>query len=231
MIKYAIILAGGKGERLRPLTNDRPKPMVEVNGKPILLYQIENLINIGVETIVLSCGYKAEVIQEYFGDGSKFGFKALYAVEETPLGRGGGIKKAMKQLPEDWQECYILNGDILTRINLKQLAIQHAKTGAEVTVSVVPLRSPYGIVDFNEQDQILGFKEKPELPYWLNAGMYVFSERVFDMLPDIGDHETETFPRLKKEEFYVYKSNAYWRGIDTVKDHTEAEKEVAQIFN
>src|SRR5687768_12861274 len=109
MIKHAIILAGGKGERLRPLTLDRPKPMVEVGGRPILMYQVEQLKNAGVETIIFARGYKKEVLEQFWGDGSKFGIKVLYSDEDQPLGRGGAIKKAMQMLGEDFEDVFASN--------------------------------------------------------------------------------------------------------------------------
>lgn len=229
-IKQAIILAGGKGERLRPYTNDRPKPMVEVAGKPIIIYQLDRLKGIGVENVVISCGYLWEVIKDYIKDGSGWGLEVDYSVETTPLGRGGGLKKAMGMFGDSWENIMAFNGDILSNVNLTELIAKHLVNQAVATLAVVPLKSPYGIIDSNGQDQIIGFREKPVLPFWVNAGMYVFSKDLEPLLPDIGDHETETFPKLPKEKFIVYKSWSYWRGVDTVKDLAEAEKEVKQIF-
>lgn len=229
-ITNAIILAGGKGERLRPLTNDRPKPMVKILGKPILSYQVTQLQKIGVTNIVMSCGYKHEIIEEFFGDGTKFGLKIDYAIEQSPLGRGGGIKAAMQKLPAGWQQTFVLNGDILTQINFDQMVQSHLAAQATVTDLVIPLRSPYGIVEFDDHNQVLGFREKPILPYWINGGIYIFSSEIQPLLPDIGDHETETFPNLPKEKFLVFKSQGYWRGVETIKDKTEAEKEIAVVF-
>lgn len=230
MIKSAIILAGGKGERLRPYTNDRPKPMVEVNGKPILAYQLEQLKKAGVELVVFACSYQREALQKHVDSGSKYGIKALFSVEATPLGRGGGIKKAMKLLPKGWQDTVVLNGDNLWKLDLAGMMRKHEEREAIATIAVVPLRSPYGVVEFNEQDEILGFKEKPLLPHWINPGIYIFSREIESLLPDEGDHEIATFPNLPQERFIVFKSTDYWRGVDTVKDLTEAEKEVMEEF-
>lgn len=230
MVKQAIILAGGKGERLRPLTNDKPKPMVEIGDKPIIQYQIEQLKSYGVEEIVFACSYLHEVIEEFVGDGSKFGIKARFTLEDPPRGRGGGIKLAMSMLSEVSEDCLVINGDNLWKIDLDGLCKSHEGKNALATIVVVPLKSPYGIVDFNEQRQITGFREKPELPFWVNAGIYIFSKEIEPLLPDIGDHETETFPKLPKERFIVFESRDYWRGVDTVKDRTEAEKEVLEVF-
>lgn len=227
-IKDAIILAGGKGERLRPHTNDRPKPMVEVGGKPIFEYQLEQLIKAGVKRVVFAVSYKREVLMDYVGDGSKYGIKVLYSVEEEPLGRGGGIKKAMGllgSLGDLGEKIIVTNGDNLWKLDVNGLV--EKSNDSLATIVVVPLRSPYGVVDSNEQDQITGFKEKPILPYWINAGIYVFNKKIKDLLPDVGDHETETFTRLPREKFLVFKSQDYWRGVDTAKDLSDAEKELA----
>ncbi|OGE38123.1 hypothetical protein A3D79_03555 [Candidatus Daviesbacteria bacterium RIFCSPHIGHO2_02_FULL_39_8] len=229
MVNWAIILAGGKGERLRPYTNDRPKPMVEVAGRPILAYQLEQLKKAGIEEVVFACSYQREALQKHLDSGEKYGIKALFSVEETPLGRGGGIKKAMQML-KDAEDVVITNGDNLWKLDLAGLMKKHLERKAIATIVVVPLRSPYGIVEFNDQDEILGFKEKPILPHWINAGIYIFSKEIEPLLPDEGDHEIETFPKLPSERFLVFKSTDYWRGVDTVKDLTEAEKEVTEIF-
>ena len=229
MVNCAIILAGGKGERLRPYTNDRPKPMVEVAGRPILAYQLEQLKKAGIEEVVFACSYQREALQKHLDSGEKYGIKALFSVEETPLGRGGGIKKAMQML-KDAEDVVITNGDNLWKLDLAGLMKKHLERKAIATIVVVPLRSPYGIVEFNDQDEILGFKEKPILPHWINAGIYIFSKEIEPLLPDEGDHAIETFPKLPSERFLVFKSTDYWRGVDTVKDLTEAEKEVTEIF-
>lgn len=230
MVKSAIILAGGKGERLRPYTNDRPKPMVEIGGKPILAYQLSQLKKAGIEKVVFACSYRREALQKHLDSGSKYGIKALFSVEETPLGRGGGIKKAMQML-SSFEDVVITNGDNLWKLDLAGLIKKHQERKAIASIVVVPLKSPYGIVEFNEKDEILGFKEKPILPHWVNAGIYVFSSQIQPLLPDEGDHEIETFPKLPTERFLVFKSTDYWRGVDTVKDLTEAEKEVVEVFS
>lgn len=229
MVKCAIILAGGKGERLRPFTNDRPKPMIEVGGKPILAYIIEQFVKAGITEFVFACSYKHEVIKSYIGDGSKFGITAKFSIEDKPLGRGGGIKKAMKQLPGGWQDTVVLNGDNLWKLDLLGMMKKHKEKKAVATIAVVPLKSPYGIVEFNDSDEVTGFREKPELPNWINGGVYIFNKEIKKMLPDKGDHETETFNKLPKEKFIVFRSRDYWRGIDTVKDLTEAENEASKI--
>lgn len=229
MVKCAIILAGGKGERLRPFTNDRPKPMIEVGGKPILAYIIEQLVKAGITEFVFACSYRHEVIEDYIGDGSKFGITAKFSIEDEPLGRGGGIKKAMSYLSEGWENCLVSNGDQIYELSVLDMIKKHEERKVIATDLVVPLKSPYGIVEFNDSDEVTGFREKPELPNWINGGVYIFSHEIKDLLPDKGDHETETFNKLPCERFIVFKSHGYWKGIDTVKDLTEAEKEMSTL--
>lgn len=230
MIKTAIILAGGKGERLRPFTNDRPKPMVEVGGKPIFSYQLDQMKKVGITQIIFACSYQKEALKNLINGGESFGVETVYSEEEEPLGRGGGIKQAMKMIPGEWENVLVTNGDNLWKIDLEGLVKKHEERRAIATVVVVPLKSPYGIVDFNDQGEVEGFREKPELPHWVNAGVYIFSKEILDLLPDKGDHEIETFPKLPQDRFLVFQSRDYWRGVDTVKDLTEAEKEVAEVF-
>ncbi len=225
MVAVAIILAGGKGERLRPLTNDRPKTMVEVAGKPMTLWQIEWLKKFGVKKFILTLSYKAEVVQEYFGDGSKFGIEIDYSVEETPLGRGGAIKQAFKsRLAEKEDNLLVLNGDIMfPELDVEDLAEFHESKNGLVTDLLAPFISPWGIVDVDDEDHILGFKEKPKLPYWINGGIYIFNKEIVNLLPDVGDHEYETFPKIEKERFLGYKYEGFWKAVDMIKDKTEAE--------
>lgn len=223
----AIILAGGKGERLRPYTEDRPKPMVPIMGIPILAYQLQWLRGQGVKRVIISCGYRHEAIQAYFGSGEKLGLEMVYSVEDEPLGRGGAIKQAFSHLRG--QESYVIatNGDIVTNLNLRDMIAYHQQKGATGTAMLTPLVSPYGIADVSEDGHVLSFREKPELPYWLSAGVYVLERGVYHLLPDRGDHEDTTFPHLAEQrQFYAYRSRDYWRAVDTAKDLTELSKEM-----
>lgn len=219
---YAIILAGGKGERLRPLTGDRPKSMVPLAGKPILEYQIEWLREGGVTDVIVACGYLHQVIEEYFQDGSRWGVRMQYSVEEEPLGRGGALKLGFGQVPESEEFVIGTNGDNVNTQPLGPMVRQHERTGAVATLLLTQLRSPYGIVQ-QRGKRITGFREKPPLPYWLSAGVYVLSREFFHDLPEVGDHEDDLFPRLASEgKLYAFRSKAYWKAIDTVKDLNEA---------
>jgi NDP-sugar pyrophosphorylase family protein len=225
----AIILAGGKGERLRPYTNDRPKPMVEIMNVPILGYQVQWLSNQGVRDVVVSCGYRHEVIQDYFGDGQEWGVRVRYAIEEEPLGRGGGIKFAFGYLPPSDELVVATNGDVITNLQLAAMVELHERSSALATVLLVPYFSQYGIVEVSDDNRVLGFREKPELPYWINGGVYIFSREMEKLLPDKGDHEDTTFPELVKQgKLMAYTSRAYWKSVDTVKDLSEITKELEQ---
>lgn len=230
MIENAIILAGGKGERLRPLTLDRPKPMVELLGRPILDYEIEWLKKAGVKNIVIACSYKKEVIKDHFKDGSHLDLNIQYSEEDTPLGSAGAVNQAMSYLPPSWENSIVMNGDNIIDLDWLKLGDKHLKKDADVTLVMTQLKSPYGIVEFNDSEEITGFKEKPMLPHWINAGIYVFSKNVLKLLPEVGSLEFDVFPKLKQEKFIAYKNPGYWRGVDTVKDLTEAEKEFKQVF-
>lgn len=225
----AIILAGGRGERLRPFTEDRPKAMVEILGIPILGYQLQWLQSQGVTDVIVACGYRHEVIQDYFGDGEKWGVRMEYAVEPQPLGRGGALKLALGRLREGEDVCLATNGDIITNVRLKPLLQAHRESGCLATVVLAPFVSPYGLVNVDDEDKITAFHEKPELPYWVNAGIYVLARDLESLLPTQGDHEDSTFPHLAEERrLAAFKSRSYWRAVDTVKDLTEVNKELEQ---
>ncbi len=227
---YALILAGGKGERLRPLTDTVPKPMVPVCGKPILEHQIEWLKVGGVTDIVFLCGYRSDVIQDHFGDGRGFGINTQYSVENSPLGRGGAIKAGFTNVPVEENTVAVVNGDVIAEEPLDQLILFHrnrklANPSHLATIMVVPMISPYGLVDIDLSDTITGFREKVEMDHWINAGVYLFERSIVDELPDLGDHETATFPRLATAgSLAAMKSSQFWQSVDSFKDLREAEE-------
>ncbi len=226
---FALILAGGRGERLRPLTDEIPKPMAPLCGKPILWHQMQWLRRGGVTDIGFLAGYRAESIQEFFGDGSAYDFHAHYSIEETPLGRGGAIRKGMGLVPEQEEEVIVTNGDVITAENVSDVLESFRKKRAinpshQATILVVPFLSHYGLVELNSRDDVDGFREKAELPYWINGGIYVFSREIVARLPELGDHETSTFPSLAAEgNLAGHRSRLFWRSVDSFKDLHEAE--------
>ncbi|MEE3249516.1 MAG: nucleotidyltransferase family protein, partial [Chloroflexota bacterium] len=221
---YAFILAGGKGERLRPLTDTLPKPMVPVCGKPILEHQVEWLKMGGVTDVVFLSGYRADAIEDHFRDGKDFGINAYYSVEDSPLGRGGAIKAGFPNIPSNEDTVAVLNGDVITEEPLDRLTAVHRERKSDnsshmATIMVVPMVSPYGLVDIDPSDMIIGFREKVEMEHWINAGVYVFDRYIVDELPDLGDHETSTFPRLADVgQLAAVRSRKFWQSVDSFKD-------------
>lgn len=231
---YALILAGGKGERLRPLTDTLPKPMAPVGGKPILERQVEWLKAGGVEGVVFLAGYRWEAIRDHFGNGSAFGVSAEYSIEDSPLGRGGAIKQGYPLAPAGDGPLVVTNGDIITRQPLSEIIEFHRESparrnGPAVTLLAVPMVSPYGLVDMDDAGSVVGFREKVELPHWINGGVYVFDREVFPEFPDLGDHEVETFPRLAQAgRIAAFRTRLFWTSIDSFKDLREAEEFIAR---
>lgn len=214
---------------MRPYTDDRPKAMVEVGGIPIVEHQIRWLAANGVTDIVVSCGYRADVLKQHVADGSPLGVSVTYAIEDEPLGRGGGLKFAAKHLPRPDDRWLALNGDVLSRFDLSDLTAQHEKLQALATIALAQFQTTWGVADL-DGDLIRGFIEKPKLPYWINAGIYCFEPSIVEMFPEKGDHEDTTFPRLAGEgKLGAFFIDGYWRGIDTVKDIQEATKELEEL--
>ena len=219
----AVILAGGLGRRLRPLTDDTPKPLLKVSGKPIIVRQIEWLKKHGIDEIIICAGYLREKIIKELGNGCKYDVKIGYVVEDQPLGTGGAIKNTEIFLKNE-MGFYILNGDVLTNLDPNELrSIGEKYIGS---IALVHLKSPYGIVEIRGEE-IVRFREKPLIKeYWINAGIYYFKPQIFKYLPDRGDIEKETFPILAKRGLLkaVKYENVFWKSIDTHKDLEEAEK-------
>jgi len=227
----ALILAGGQGLRLRPLTDDRPKPLVAVSGRPIAEWQLDWLIkNVELEQATFLCGYKWERLREHFG-GSYRGVRIEYSVEETPLGTGGAFRKAMKDGSLGDEAVVMMNGDIVTDLPLGEMVTEHnsAKGRPTVTILLVPYKSRFGIVHIDEQNFVKRFEEKPELKdVWINGGIYVADAKgILAELPEKGDIERETFPKLVGTgKIIAYPYRGFWSLIDSVKDIQEVEKEL-----
>ena len=225
-----VILAGGLGKRLRPLTSDRPKPMIQINNTPIIELQVKWLKKFGITEIIVLVGHLREKIKHHLADGEKFGVNISYIEENVPLGTGGALKNAKDHIIKNGNSdsgFFVINGDILT--NLDPFTISEK---GSMTLALVPLKSTFGIVETNG-DLVSKFIEKPSIEdMWINAGVYYFSNEIFDYLPDKGNLETVTLPMLvEKQKLKAKKfSNNYWRSIDSHKDVDEASQEIEQVF-
>ena len=223
---YALTIVGGKGERLKPLTNHIPKPMVKINGIPIIEHQVNWMKSQGITDVIFLCGYLGEKSQDHFGDGSKFGIRTKYYFEKSPLGRGGAIKKGMDFVPDN-TNILVTNGDIITNQEIHPIINSHKKSNVICTVMLVPYISQYGVVINDKDDYIKSFDEKGKLPYWINAGVYIMNSSIKNLLPDIGDHESTTFTSLLKEkQLFGFRSKKMWSSIESIKDLLEIEKKI-----
>ena len=223
-----VILAGGFGKRLKPITDNVPKPMIEILDRPIIEWQIQLLAKNNIREIIICVGYLKEQIIDHIASGNRFNVKVAYTVEEEPLGTGGALKNTYSLLKDEKEGFFMINGDILTNIDFKNLADKNSTN----TLAVVPLNSPYGIVDFDEQLNVTGFKEKPHIAdKWINAGIYFFNEEVFNYLPDKGNIETTALPEMANQQKLKAKKfeNSFWKSIDSHKDIEESSKELEKI--
>jgi mannose-1-phosphate guanylyltransferase len=227
----ALILAGGQALRLRPLTDDKPKPLVAVNGRPIAEWQLDWLIStIHPEQVTFLCGYSWTKLKEHFGSGYR-GVRIDYSVEETPLGTGGAFRKAISDASLGDEDVVMMNGDIITDLPLGEMISAHASGPARPTVTLllVPFKSRFGIVRIGDGNMVRGFEEKPEFPdAWINGGIYVANaRRILSRLPAKGDIERETFPPLAMSgEVMAYPYRGFWSLVDSVKDLREVENEL-----
>jgi len=229
LLRQAIILAGGLGLRLRPLTDNNPKVMVRVKDKSIAEWQMSWLEKYGCKKVIFAAGYQWEKIKNHFSYNYK-GLKIEYSVEEEPLGTGGAIKKALEKVEED--NTIVLNGDILTDMNPLEMIDWHKRLEALATILIVPFISPYGIVEVSPKGKVKRFIEKPIIPNtYINGGIYILNRSISQYLPDKGDIEKETFPKLCEQGLlFAFPYEGFWRSIDTRKDLDMVEKEIEEIF-
>ena len=224
---YALILAGGKGERLKPLTDTVPKPMVKIMGIPIIKHQLDWLSNQGITNVIILCSYKWTIIQNYLGDGENIGLNIKYSVEKTPLGRGGGLRQGLDMVPKDEKSVIALNGDVITNQPIKPLLKLHNDKNATATLMLTRYPSAYGVLELNVSGKVTSFEEKGTLPHWIHAGVDILERSIIDELPKLGDHETTTLPAMAKDgRLYGYKSDASWLTIDGFKDLKLAEEAI-----
>ena len=229
----AILLVGGFGTRLMPLTKNTPKPMLTVAGIPVTEHQIAMAKAAGITEIVLATSYLSEIFTPYFGDGSKWGISIKYAVEKEPLGTGGAIRNAAQLLSTE-ESIVILNGDVLSSHNLSEQIRQHESHNADVTLHLTQVDDAraFGCVPTDGDGRVTAFLEKMDNPVTnqINAGCYVFNPRVLSSIPlnTVVSIERETFPQLvaNKAAVYGYLENAYWLDIGTPRALLKASKDI-----
>ncbi len=220
----AVILAGGKAERLGEAAGARPKALVELGGRPLGAYQVAQLAAAGVDRVLVSCAAGQEELFEAALGG--IGPEIVAVPEREPLGRGGGIRFAAKQRREEG-DLFVLNGDELVGADLTRLLGLHREREAAATITVVPLRSPFGVVDLDD-DRVTGFREAPRLDQWVSCGIYVLGEDAVARFPERGDHETTTFPELAAEgRLRALKHEGIWLTVNTPKDLRVASEYLA----
>ncbi len=219
----AIILAGGRGKRLRPITDYVPKPLVPIKNIPIIEWQLRYLKKFGIDEVIICTGYKQEMIENHLNM-KDIGIKIKYSIEKTPLGTGGAIKKAGKMIND--KSFFVINGDTITNIDLKKLATK------KNVIAAIELRTKYGILE-TENDKIINFKEKKEISdMWMNAGIYHLQKEVLKDLPNKGDIEKTVFPDYAKKGILntIKFKNAKWYSVDSFKDMEECALEVEKII-
>lgn len=220
----AMILAGGLGKRLRPLTDTTPKPLLAVGGKPILEWQISWLKEYGFDSFIITASHLSEKVIEHIGDGSKWNVKAQVVVEKEALGTGGALKNVEHLLKHE-KEFAMLNGDVITNLDLNKIRL-----GKNVAaLALTPLQSPYGIINLSGS-QISSFVEKPTIKeYWINSGVYKMTPKIFEFLPSNGAIESTAFPQLAKlgQLGGVKFDNCYWRSTDSIKDLEEVNRDLS----
>jgi len=229
----AVILAGGEGTRLRPLTLTTPKPVVPVVDRPLLRHQLDLLAGAGVREVVFSVAFRPERVEAVFGDGSAFGVRIRYAVEDTPLGTGGAVRNALPLLDD---RTIVLNGDILTDVDLGTIVARHAAEGAAATILLAPVPNPaaYGLVETEPGGRVLRFLEKPRpdeiTTNTINAGIYVLETRVLDLMPEGVNYSIERgfFPALLARGDLVLGPvhPGYWIDIGTPEKYLQVHRDI-----
>jgi NDP-sugar pyrophosphorylase family protein len=231
----AVILAGGEGTRLRPLTLSLPKPVVPVVDRPFLRHQLDLLARVGIREVVFSVGYRPDRIRAAFGDGAALGIRIHYAVEDAPLGTGGAVKNAESFLDD---RTVVLNGDVLTDVDLPAVVAGHEATGAAATLVLAPVANPaaYGLVETDPDGRVRRFVEKPDpaqiTTNTINAGIYVLETRVLDLIPAGQAHSIERgfFPALLRRGDLVraHVHRGYWIDIGTPQKYRQVQADVLE---
>jgi mannose-1-phosphate guanylyltransferase len=230
----ALILVGGEGTRLRPLTSTLPKPVIPLVGRPFIGYMIEWLRGHGVDDVILSCGFMADGVRSVLGDGAGHGVRLRYVEEPEPLGTGGALKFAEDLLDERF---FMLNGDVLTDMDLTAQLAQHESTGAQATLALIAVEDPsaYGLVRRADDHSVTEFLEKPSASEidtnLINAGAYILERTVLDGMPPAGTNvsiERDVFPALVGDGLFGYASDGYWLDIGTPERYLQATYDILE---
>jgi dTDP-glucose pyrophosphorylase len=219
-----LILAGGRGKRMMPYTKKLPKPMIKINGKPILEHIIIGLKNQGFKNIFISINYLAEKIEKYFKDGSSLGVNIKYLRENKPLGTGGPLGNLKKHINLS-EDVFVINGDILSNLDLKQMLNYHKKNNSDATMAsiIFEMQNPYGVIK-TKLDKIIGFKEKPISQTHINAGIYIINAKLLKFIKiNKKTHITSLFNFFikKKLKTYVYPIHEFWNEIGDKKKYEQ----------
>ena len=221
----AIILAGGKAERLGDAGGGRPKSLVDVAGKPLAAYQVARLARAGVARVIVSCADgQGELFERELAG---LGPEIVPAEERERLGRGGGIRFAAQSRREKG-DVLALNGDELVAVDFASLLTRHRDAGGVATITVAQPKSQFGMVEVDDGDVVRGFEEAGRVPYWVNCGIYVLTQEALDRFPERGDHESTTFPELAGEgTLHAYRHDGTWLTVNTPKELRVAAEYVA----
>ncbi|MFH1454109.1 MAG: NDP-sugar synthase [Armatimonadota bacterium] len=231
----AVILVGGEGTRLRPLTYDIPKPMAPIMGKPYLEHLIERLKEAGITEIVLATCFKYDFIKDYFGDGERFGVKIFYEIEEEPLGTAGAVKNVEKHITGTF---LAFNGDVMIDIDFRKLILFHNEKGGAGTLTLTKVEDPtrYGIIETNDDKSIRKFIEKPKpeeiTTNYINAGVYVLEKKVLDLMDkDVNySFEKQIFPQIlaSDDNLYAYHNQGYWIDIGKPESYKQVHFDILE---
>jgi mannose-1-phosphate guanylyltransferase len=230
----AIILAGGVGTRLRPLTYIMPKPLLPVGGRPLLEHTIRYLRDYNIDEIVICVAYLKNRIIEYLKNGHDLGVKITYAEADIPLGTGGQLKTAEKFINDD--NFLVMNGDIITTLNIYHLVEFHNQKQGIGTIALknFQVQVPYGHITLDSNQRILNFDEKPTLTIPSNAGIYIFNKKVLEYIANdrVVSLETEVFPALLEsgEQLNGYYEDSYWADVGTITDFEKVDKELLKHY-
>ena len=227
MPRTAVVLSGGEGIRLRPITADLPKGLVKVGGKPLLQWVVEWLKANGVANVVMGVAYLKEQIIDFFGDGTRFGVGIQYSIHTVAGGTSEGFRLAVNRYVED-QTFFALNGDQITDLRLKTMLAKHQKSETLSTIAVVHPRLPFGLVKVDKNDYCRGFLEKPVLKdVNISTGIYVFEREIVEHLPRVGDIERTTFPKLSRlGKVNAFRHSGSFITINSLRELEDAERQL-----